>query len=341
MNNSIPADDIILPSNFEDALSNSRGKPFVFTHEDMRTLHFDERFIQSAMSISEPNLLLLSYTRAMMAFLLFNSRPSHILMIGLGGGSLVKYCRSKLPTTRITVLEINHDIIALRDEFFIPNDDEYLRVIHVDAQQYLSTMSEKVDIILHDGYDAAGLSPSLRTEAFYRLCHTVLERDGMLVSDLWGETDDIALAMSRLHVVFGEKMWWCNASKSCNLIVFAAKNSTSEVVSIDILATRAIEADSSIALFFGELVNGMQTAFNKRCLNFELLVKGNMRATRRKESFGEAIETVFWSVGIRKDSDDERVIQQRNPIYVIIAAVIGMALFITTLIILIKAIVAH
>jgi len=286
--------------------------------------------------------LLLSYTRAMMAFLLFNPLPNHILMIGLGGGSLAKYCRSKLPATRITVLEINHDIIALRNEFFIPDDDEYLQVIHVDAQEYLSTMGEKVDIILHDGYNAAGLSPALGTEAFYRLCHTVLERDGMLVSNLWGEADDIALAMRRLHAVFGETMWWCNASRSCNRIVFSAKRSTSEVVSIDILADRAIQADSSHALFFGELVDGMQTAFNKRRLNFEQLAKHDMRATRRKGSFGATIKTILWSfVGIRKSSDYERDAEQLNPIHVVIAAVMGVVSFITLLIIIIKIVVAH
>ena len=61
-----------------------------------------------------------SYTRAMMAFLLFNPEPRHVLMIGLGGGSLAKYCHRKLPATRITVLELDHDVIALRAKFGIP-----------------------------------------------------------------------------------------------------------------------------------------------------------------------------------------------------------------------------
>ena len=85
-----PEREIHFPSHFEDAFRGSAGKPFAFDNDDMRTLHFDDRFIQSAMRISAPNELLLSYTRAMMGFLLFKPQPRHILMIGLGGGSLAK-----------------------------------------------------------------------------------------------------------------------------------------------------------------------------------------------------------------------------------------------------------
>ena len=76
------------PNPFELLLQQSGGKPFVFDNDDMRTLHFDEKYIQSAMSISAPDKLLLSYTRAMMGFLLFGAAPKHILMVGLGGAEL-------------------------------------------------------------------------------------------------------------------------------------------------------------------------------------------------------------------------------------------------------------
>lgn len=269
--------DIDLPSGFDEALTKSTGKPFAFSHADMRTLHFDERFIQSAMRISDPVDLLLSYTRTMMGFLLFNPAPRHIIMIGLGGGSLAKYCYRNLPDARITVLELDRDVIALRDEFMIPNDDARFRVIHTDALAYLAMAGEKADIILHDGFDADGLAPSLGTEAFYRLCFAALEPDGILVSNLWGDAGDFARAMRRLYAVFGSTLWWSGASDSFNRIVFSAKCVNEAAYGIT-LPKRVMPFDSGDRLALGKLVARLQTAFGKSPSSFESMVRNDMRA---------------------------------------------------------------
>ncbi len=270
-------DDIALPSCFEDALTKSGGRPFAFSHDDMRTLHFDERFIQSAMRISDPVNLLLSYTRAMMGFLLFNPAPRHILMIGLGGGSLAKYCFQNVPGARITVLELDGDIIALRDEFLIPKDDERFRVIHTDALAYLATTSEKADVILHDGFDADGLAPSLSTEAFYRLCFAALEPDGTLVSNVWGDAGDLACVMRRLYAVFDSRLWWSAASGGFNRIVFSAKSANDEAFRTT-LQKRVMQFDLRDKLAFGTLVDRLQTACGKSHSGFETMVNNDVRA---------------------------------------------------------------
>ena len=82
----------------------------------VRSLHIGSDTVQSAMRISAPNDLELSYTRSMMGFLLFNEKPQTVLMIGLGGGSLAKFCHRHLPRTRLTVVEVDPDVIALRGE---------------------------------------------------------------------------------------------------------------------------------------------------------------------------------------------------------------------------------
>ncbi|MGV8900192.1 MAG: fused MFS/spermidine synthase [Burkholderiaceae bacterium] len=270
-------DDITLPNRFEDDLYKSEGKPFAFDHGDMRTLHFDGRFIQSAMLISAPERLLLSYTQAMMAFLLFNPEPQHILMIGLGGGSLAKYCYSTLPTSRITVLELDADVINLRGKFGIPDNDARFQIVHADAADYLAAMEHKVDIILHDGFTADGLAPTLSTEAFYRLCHIVLERDGVLVSNLWGDADDLAPVMQRMYAAFDSRMWWSGASGSFNRIVYAAKSGDAALFQLA-LPKRAMQLDLRHDFSFCELVEHLQTACGKSRADFESIAGNDMRA---------------------------------------------------------------
>ncbi len=64
-------------------------------------------------------------------------------------------------------------------------------------------------------------------------------------------------------------------------------------------------------------------------------------ASKRKASFGATMKAVFWSFfGIRKKSDYEKDAAQLNPVHVVIAGVIGALIFIATLIMIVKMVVA-
>jgi hypothetical protein len=66
------------------------------------------------------------------------------------------------------------------------------------------------------------------------------------------------------------------------------------------------------------------------------------KASERKASFGATMKAVFWSfLGIRKRSDYESDSANLNPIHVIIAGLIGAALFIGALILLVRFAVAQ
>jgi spermidine synthase len=77
-------------------------QPFVLKSAEYMTLHFSVRGTQSQMDTRWPNALELEYTRMMMGFLLFKPAPARIAMLGLGGGSLAKFCRHHLPAADIT-----------------------------------------------------------------------------------------------------------------------------------------------------------------------------------------------------------------------------------------------
>jgi spermidine synthase len=153
----------------------------------MRHLHFDLQAVQSSMRLEEPDALVTAYAQKMMAFLLFNRTPRHILMIGLGGGSLVKFCHRHLPNTRLTVVEIDPDIVALREWFHIPADDERLQVILGDGGDFVRRGGWTADILLIDAFDHAGVAPSLASGDFYAQAFRCLGPNGVLVMNLAGE----------------------------------------------------------------------------------------------------------------------------------------------------------
>ncbi|MEC4719085.1 DUF2970 domain-containing protein [Noviherbaspirillum sp. CPCC 100848] len=66
------------------------------------------------------------------------------------------------------------------------------------------------------------------------------------------------------------------------------------------------------------------------------------KPTQRKASFGATVKAVLWSFfGVRKKSDYERDAQQLNPVHVIIAGIIAAIIFVVTLLLIVKSVVAQ
>ena len=62
---------------------------------------------------------------------------------------------------------------------------------------------------------------------------------------------------------------------------------------------------------------------------------------QRKGSFVQTMKAVAWSFfGVRKGSDYEKDVNQLNPVHVVIAGVIGAALFIILLLLLVNWVLA-
>jgi spermidine synthase len=160
------------------------GRPFIIDSGLQRRLQFDLYTVQSAMHREHPDRLTLAYTRKMMAFLLFNRTPARILLLGLGGGSLAKFCYRRLPYTLITAIEVNPDVIALREAFRIPADDDRFRVICTDAAAYVARIGLSQDVILADACDREGIAPTLNAIEFYRDAHRCLFRGGVFVANM-------------------------------------------------------------------------------------------------------------------------------------------------------------
>jgi spermidine synthase len=199
------------------------GHPFVVDADGQRSLQFDGITIQSQMALDDPVALTLDYTRLMMGFLLFHPAPRRIAMIGLGGGSLVKYCLSTLPDTIVTVVEINPEVIALRDAFGIPPDGPRMQISCRDGADYVCDPGEAPDVLLVDGFDLAGMPSQLCSTEFYDHCYAMLAEGGMMVVNLWSGDARYGLYASRIRDSFDDRVVVVGAAEDANRIAFAAK----------------------------------------------------------------------------------------------------------------------
>lgn len=207
----------------KDDQSSPAHAPVLHDADGELSLHFGFPTIQTRMLKADPERLLLDYTRTMMGFLLFQPRPERIAMIGLGGGSLAKYCRRKLPDADFTAIEISPDVLALRKTFAIPDDDAHFRVVCADGADYVRRHANAFDVLLVDGFDGDGQPRQLCSAAFYDDCHAALRCGGVLVVNLCADDTGYGSYVARICDSFFGKAVVVEADEGDNKIVFAHK----------------------------------------------------------------------------------------------------------------------
>jgi spermidine synthase len=229
------------------------SKPFIIDSGLQRRLQFDLYTVQSAMHREHPDRLILAYTRKMMAFLLFNRAPARILLLGLGGGSLAKFCYRRLPYTAITTVEVNPDVIALREAFRIPADDDRFRVICADGADYVARLGLSQDVILADACDRDGIAPELNAIEFYQQVRRCLFSGGVFVANMCGDLDSCAAHIGKIRAVFGDEIMTLQVRPDGNVIVFAFKARPTEI-DWEQLATTALDLKRKFGLDFPRYV---------------------------------------------------------------------------------------
>lgn len=214
-------------------------KPFVCDDGSAKSLHFTMGELQSRMNKASPWQLDVDYTRTMMGFLLLRNAPAHIVMVGLGGGSLAKFCYRQLPDCRLTVVEINPHVIALRRDFSVPDDDERFQVILGDGAAFVAAQPARCDVLLVDGFDHEGQPAALCSQRFYDDCFAALTQGGVLAVNLHHDDADYPVWAERIQRSFSGNAVEVPAPEKTNCIIFASRGAP--------LSPRRVNLTSSLA----------------------------------------------------------------------------------------------
>jgi len=209
-------------------LAEEYDRPFVFDDGLTRSLYFSLRYVQSSMRTRDPISLEFAYTRKMMSFLLFQRQTRHILMLGLGGGSLAKYCYARLPQCRIDVVEIDPYVIGFRDQFFIPANDGRFCVIHDDAAHYVDRCPSQPDVIMLDAFDRDGFAASIDCCEFYRKARMLMSPKGILVANLAGAQSARMKHLAAMREAFDDRLLVVQIGDDGNHVVLAFRNESFE-----------------------------------------------------------------------------------------------------------------
>jgi spermidine synthase len=213
------------------------------------------------MDLRSPDRLVLPYTRAMMAALLFCPEPANALMLGLGGGSLARFMIRHWPELRLLALEREPAAVALARHYFrLPAPGGRVEIRLADASGLPAAGRGRFDVLLVDLFDDGGLPDFALGPSLYRDAHSMLAPGGVMAVNLWLEDDDEFLSvMGGIREIFEGSTLVLTVENFLNLIVLAFPDPPSPAkLRLPALYERARALRTRTRLEFPELVDTLR-----------------------------------------------------------------------------------
>lgn len=157
----------------------------VTDNNGVRLLKF-ERNHQSSMRLDDPFETDIQYVGYLHLTLAVKPDATRTLVIGLGGGSVVKRMWRDYPWMHIDAAEIDPDVIDVAYELFDLPRDERVEVTAADGRDFLLMTPHIYDIVLVDAFDDDHVPRALMTEEFMRECRDRMSADGVIAYNVIG-----------------------------------------------------------------------------------------------------------------------------------------------------------
>jgi spermidine synthase len=199
---------------------------------DLRVLYFQSN-PQTQMASADPDRGGLEYTTYVHLIRALAEQLRHVLVLGLGGGSLPKEFLADYPEVRVDAVEIDPEVVQIARKYFELPTTSRFRVVVADAREFLSRTRRKYDFIMVDAYlsDDRGrllIPPHLATEEFFRAAAQRLTPTGWLgynlTATLSGPESEITGALLRTMAEAFPYRGAFDMDEDVNLVLFANRH---------------------------------------------------------------------------------------------------------------------
>lgn len=144
--------------------------------------------------------------------ILAHGRAKSILIIGGGDGGILREILRHKSVTQAVMVEIDRSVVDMCLKYMpkIPGKafaDKRTRLVIDDGARYVATTSERFDVIIVDSTDPIGPGEVLFTERFYRDCHRILKKGGVLVNQNgvpYMQADEVTMTYRRRKKSFAD-----------------------------------------------------------------------------------------------------------------------------------------
>jgi len=251
--------ELEVKSDFSRIVVRKQGnvRSLIFLHDD------GTEALESEQDLSQPHRLLLHYSHYMFTSYLFRPKPQQVLLVGLGGGSMVHFLKHHDPELRVDVVEIDPTIIRIADVYFGVRSGGKVKILLQDAFKHLTTTKESYDVIYMDAFlkpsgetDTSGVPLRLKTVRFLKDVQKRLKPDGLVVFNVH-VYDDTKETLATIREAFPQ-VYVFQVSQRLSLVVVGSL--AKERTKLSDLRLRAKELDRRFQTNFSfqELLNDLE-----------------------------------------------------------------------------------
>ncbi|HYE84742.1 MAG TPA: fused MFS/spermidine synthase [Vicinamibacterales bacterium] len=233
---------------------------------DVRAMTFvrdnGQEAVQSRVDLSAPHTLQSPYARGMFASYLYQPQPRRVLIVGLGGGAMVRFLTHHEPHLQIDAVEIDPAVVRIADQYFGVRSAGNVRVHTADAVKFVESITDRYDLILMDAFlrpssdtDATGVPTRLKTLEFLGRLKQALTPGGAIafnINEHSGMADDIAAVATAFG---GVAVYRCPPSQNKVAIATADAMPTDEQIRSRMAA---LDARFGGALSFSEVLGNRE-----------------------------------------------------------------------------------
>jgi spermidine synthase len=185
-----------------------------------------------------------------------------VLIVGLGGGAMVRFLTHHEPQVSIDAVEIDPVVVRIADAYFGVRSGGNVRVHTADAVAWVESIENPYDIILMDAFlrpsdetDATGVPTRLKTLAFLGRLKQALSPGGVVAFNI-NEHERIADDIAAVETAFGQAAVYGVASGDNKVVIAAGGRTPADE---DLRArTGALDARFGGALSFAELLDNRE-----------------------------------------------------------------------------------
>jgi spermidine synthase len=161
---------------------------------------------QSCKLLNQPEKLLADYTQMMLAGLYLNPKPSHVLIIGEGGGTIPTALQEMVPDAQIDLVELDQSVDEVARAFFDFRPSSKTRVTIQDGRVFVKRMIRQkpsYDLVFLDAFDADYIPEHMLTREFLQEVKSEMAPQGVIVSNTFSVSALYDNESATYRAVFG------------------------------------------------------------------------------------------------------------------------------------------
>jgi len=180
----------------------------VYEDEGLRCMRFTRQAggRQSCIDLKQPQRIVFPYVKMMLAALYLAPQPRRVLVIGVGGGTLIGALQRLLPDAQVDAVEIDPAVVRVARDYFGFVPSRHVAVGEEDGRVFVKRAlraGRRYDLVMLDAFDHEYIPEHLLTREFLEEVKGVMAGDGVLAANTFSSSRLYDHESATYRAVFG------------------------------------------------------------------------------------------------------------------------------------------